>query len=212
MREISNYRELKNAVQLWLNRKDTNTISMIPAFINFAEKEFSRMIRIPYNENELRRTISAELPFIEIPQNFMSAKHFMVNGKAYNRVDLETYQRIVEENPATSFDQTGSHRVFCRVGWKIITYPALQAGDEVSMIFNMDIVEMTKDSDYPYHLIIAPDVMLYLSLRHAAIYLRDNEQEMFWAQKANDAAASVNAQLEEQEWSGSAYIVPTFAE
>ena len=212
MREISSYRELKNAVQMWLNRKDSNTVQMIPAFINFAEKEFARLIRIPYNENEVRRTVTEEINHIEIPQNLLSVKHFFVNGLSYNRVDMETYQRIKEQNPATSFELTGSHRVFARVGWKIITFPELKAGDEVSMIYNMDIVEMTKDDDYPYHLIIAPDVMLYLSLRHAAIYLRDNEQEMYWAQKATDAAGQVNSQIVEQEWSGSALIVPTFAE
>lgn len=212
MREISSYRELRNAVQQWLNRKDSNTIQMIPAFINFAEKEFARMIRIPYNENELRRTVTDEVTHIEIPQNYMSTKHLFVNGLSYNRVDMETFQRIAEQNPATSFEETGSHRVFARVGWKIITFPELKPGDEISMIYNMDLVEMTKDDDYPYHLIIAPDVMLYLALRHAAIYLRDNEMEVYWAQKASDASAQVNAQIAEQEWSGSSLIVPTFAE
>ena len=51
---------------------------------------------------------------------------------------------------------------------------------------------------------------MYLALRHASIFLRDNEQEQFWMAKAQEAADSMKQQLDEAEWSGSALVVPFF--
>ncbi|UIW10594.1 virion structural protein [Aeromonas phage BUCT695] len=206
MKDITNYAELKDAVKTWLNRRDQTTIANIPIFINFAEKQFTRMVRLPYYETEMIRSVE-DYNFIEIPNDFLSVKHLMVNDKHLTRVDVETFARLKAKG-----NLGDKPYWFSRIGARIYTLPDLKRGDNIHMVYNRDIPEMEEETDAPYSLIIAPDVMLYLSLRHASIFLRDNEQEQFWAQKAQDAAMEVNAQLDEAEWKGSSLVVPIFNE
>lgn len=201
--EISNYGDLKEAVRTWLNRRDQTTIDKIPLFINFAEKQFTRLIRLPYYETLIKLTTAKGYEYVDIPPDFLSVKHLSVNGTTAIRTDLETFSHL---STMDTKNTAAGLRYFCRVGSMIRTYPELVEGDQILFIYNRDIPEMKEDTDVPYSLIIAPDVMLYLALRHASIFLRDDDQEQFWAQKALDASQSVAAQLEEAEWSGSALV------
>lgn len=215
MNEISNYGELKVAVKDWLNRRDDATIQRIPFFINFAEKSFSRLARLPYYETQVTMVVGSvasggHFDHIQIPPDFLSVKTLMVNDHAMTRVDNETMLRLNAREQSTPYHNSPYY--FTRIGSRIITYPELQTGDFVQMIYNRDIPEMKQDTDCPYSLIIAPDVMLYLSLQHASVWLRDNEQEQFWAAKAQEAAQNVMVQLDEAEWAGSTLQVQMFEE
>ena len=228
MVSIDNYKDLKDAVQQWLNRRDPATVNNIPMFINFAEKQFTRLVKLPYYETGVEFTIDEQFNYVVIPQDFLSAKHVMVNGKPYNRVDVETFMRMknidrpsdqksdsTSANTSQAFVNGGTlsrNYFFCRIGEQLHFLPTRVIGDVVEIIYSQDIPEMTFDNDQPYSLLIAPDVLLYLSLRHASIFLRDNDQEQYWMAKAQEAADSMNKQLEEAEWAGSALVVPFFDE
>lgn len=227
MIQIQNYKDYKEAVALWLNRKDSATVSNIPMFINFAEKQFTRLVKLPYYETRVTFVISDMFNFVVIPQDFLSAKHVLVNGKPYNRAGVESFMRMKNmgnpsETQVSSLGEsegtvtlagatTSKEHFFTRIGEQIHFLPTPVTGDVVELIYHQDIPEMQFDNDQPYSLLIAPDVLLYLALRHASIFLRDNEQEVYWMQKAQEAADSMNKQLDEAEWSGSALVVPQFS-
>lgn len=222
MRDINTYGDLKEAVQLWLNRKDSVTINNIPMFINMAFKEFTRLIKLPYYEVLVSLEALEGFDYVNIPQDFLSAKHVTVNGIPYNRTDVESFLRLT--NKSSTPPQVGTtdstiylngstletKYFFTRIGGQLKFLPALSPGDIVEMVYQRDIPEFQDDNEEPYTLLVASDVMLYLSLRHASIFLRDPEQEQYWAQKANDAAMSLMKQLDDAEWSGSALVVPMF--
>ena len=221
MNDINTYGDLKRAVQIWLNRRDSATVDNIPMFINMAAKQFTRMVKLPYYEVLITLEAIEGFDFVNIPNDFLSAKHISVNGQPYNRLDTGTFQRLSlkgledVEVPEIGFHQgatTARTRFFTRVGEQLRFIPSLSSGDVVEMIYQRDIPEFKNDTDEPYSLLVASDVMLYLSLRHASIFLRDNEQEAYWMQKATEAADSLNAQLDEAEWSGSSLVVPMFTE
>lgn len=225
---IDTYKDLKEAVALWLNRKDSATIDNIPMFINFAEKQFTRLVKLPYYEVKSEFTIDENFDYVVIPQDFLSAKHMMVNGKPYNRVDVETFMRMKNLNNTRDYvtskndpdsgvilsDQAGSTSdkayFFTRIGEQIHFLPTPKVGDKVELIYRQDIPEMQFDNDQPYSLLVAPDVLLYLSMRHASIFIRDVEMEQYWMSKAQEAAESLQTQIDEAEWSGSAFVVPYF--
>ena len=224
MNDINTYGDLKTAVKTWLNRKDSATVDNIPMFINFALKQFTRGIQLPYYEAHISATVPANAQGLDIPNNFLSAKHIIVNGISYNRTDTETFTRLANRsiapgaNTKPSDNQFGflqgatssTKHYFTRVGSKLHFWPELVEGDEVSMIYHTDIPEFTNDLQESYILLIASDVLLYMSLRHAAIFLRDNEQEQYWNMKATEALQSLQFQLDNAEWSGSAMVVPMF--
>ena len=222
MNDINNYGDLKKAVRLWLNRKDSTTIDNIPMFINMAHKQFTRMVKLPYYETLVTKDVQEGESYVTIPEDFLSAKHLSVDSIPYNRVDTETFMRIKGDTQNTEITEdneygfltgatTESRYYFTRVGGNFYFHPDLKPGSTVELIYQQDIPEFKQDSDEPYSLLVASDVMLYLSLRHASIFLRDPEQESYWAQKASDAAASIQQQLVEAEWSGSALVVPQFS-
>lgn len=225
MNDINTFGDLKKAVRIWLNRKDAATLDNIPMFINMAHKQFTRMVKLPYYEVLVSLEAIEGFEYVNIPQDFLSAKHISVNGIPYNRVDNETFMRT--KNTGTQNTELGdgsnynysyltgattqSKYFFTRVGGQLHFIPELKAGDVVEMVYQRDIPEMKTDNEEPYSLLVASDIMLYLSLRHAATFLRDNEQEQFWMAKAGDAAAALQQQLDEAEWSGSATVVPQFS-
>ncbi|MCS5737176.1 phage adaptor protein, partial [Herbiconiux daphne] len=185
LQQINTYADLKEAVKLWLNRKDQATIDMIPMFVNFAEKQFTRLVKLPYYETMVQFNITDTFKFVVIPQDFLSAKHVHVNGVPYNRVDVETFQRVKQKyqksaehtiaydgmtatNAGSTIQTTA--RLFTRIGEQIHFFPTPAVGDLVEMIYSQDIPEMQFDLDQPYNLLIAPDIMLYLSLRHASTW------------------------------------------
>lgn len=240
MSKITTYGGLKQAVQLWLNRNDAATINSIPMFINFAENDFQRLVRLPQYEiiattsngklDPITDAVPESLLSIKLPKTYFEMKHFSINGIPYNRLDVETFNRIKsgvsdskvsstqittssEESAATvtrlQGTTTRSH-FFCRKGNELFMLPALKSGDEVEMIYYEAYPEMNDDGLGTDSLDIAPDIMLYLSLRHAAVFLRDNEQAQFWEQKATDAAGALIRRLDDIEWSGSSLVVPGF--
>lgn len=224
MKDINTYGDLKKAVQLWLNRKDAVTLNNIPMFINMAAKQFTRMVKLPYYEVLVSLEAVDGYDYVNIPQDFLSAKHLSVNGHPFNRLDLETFMRISSSNsqvtgipePRSNGPKfltgatTESKYFFTRVGGQLHFIPSLTPGDVVEMVYQRDIPEFQNDAEEPYTLLVASDVMLYLSLKHASVFLRDAEQGAYWEQEASKAAASLQAQLDEAEWSGSAFVVPQF--
>lgn len=221
MNDINTYGDLKRAVRLWLNRKDASTLDNIPMFINMAAKQFTRMVKLPYYEVLVSLEAIEGFEYVNIPQDFLSAKHISINGKPYNRVDNETFLRIKNSGTQDTDlgDQafltgatTASKYFFTRVGGQLHFNPTLTPGDVVEMVYQRDIPEFKDDNEEPYTLLVASDAMLYLSLRHASTFLRDPEQEQYWMAKANESAQSLQQQLDEAEWSGSSMVVPQFSQ
>lgn len=220
MNDINNYGDLKKAVRIWLNRKDSSTIDNIPMFINMAHKQFTRLVKLPYYEVLVSKEIVEDELSVTIPEDFLSAKHLSVNSIPYNRVDTETFMRIKNsgtqnttsgEEPFLTGATTEREFFFTRVGGNLFFIPDLKAGDTVEFIYQQDIPELKNDSDEPYSLLVASDVMLYLTLQHASKFLRDAEGVTYWESEAIKAAQSLQQQLDEAEWSGSALVVPQFS-
>lgn len=210
---IENYGDLKNAVKTYLNRNDEKTISQIPRFIGFAEKMFPRMISLPFYETNYDwKWDSTTNPFIPIPNDFLHMKHIWVDSTIgyhtqihLTRVDVETFKNLEQTRQDLRRPQ-----YFCRIGAEIHVFPQPLEGETVHMIYQRDIDEMKNDTDAPYSLVTAPEVMLYLALRHASIFIRDNDQEQYWMQKASDAVTSLMTLLDDSEWAGSSLVVRQF--
>lgn len=221
---ITTYGDLKQNVQLWLNRNDSATVAAIPTFINFAEQDFQRTMKLPQYENTLEIIVPSAGATVKdgltLPIDYYEIKHLFVNDKSYSRVDVDTYRRIIKkqsEDASASASRDAIEQratvnrpmhIFCRIGNNILVYPNLVDKDTIKMIYWKQYPVMSNDSDTTDTLAIAPDIMLYLSLRHAAVFLRDNDQAQFWTQKAEEAGTRLLMKLDTIEWSGSPITVP----
>ncbi|MCS5736828.1 phage adaptor protein [Herbiconiux daphne] len=209
----------------WLNRADDITVNTIPYFIDFARIDFQRTVQMPQYEDVVNYNMDATAiaagTFVKLPQHYFEMKHLFVNNRPYNRVDVDTFNRIKGDNKADksggvySGDEmkaTEKKFYFTRIADEIHTIPELVEGDQVEMIYWKEFEPFTLDNDNWQYLQVGPDIMLYLSLRHAAVFLRDNDQAQFWESKAAEAASGLMKRLDLVEWSGSSLVVKEFRE
>ncbi|MCS5737469.1 phage adaptor protein, partial [Herbiconiux daphne] len=97
---------------------------------------------------------------------------------------------------------------FTRIGNQLILKPVLKDGDVITLIYYKLIQHAQNITDSPPHFKKGPDVMLYLSLRHASLFLRDNDMGQYWEQKAQEAVAGLQAKIESERWNGSTIVIP----
>jgi hypothetical protein len=90
---ITNYGELKSAVGDFLNRSDLT--SVIPTFIDFAEAEFNRILRIRQMVARAEAVIDAR--FSAVPSDFLEAKDLViVTGTPVTPLQFVTQQEMAQ--------------------------------------------------------------------------------------------------------------------
>lgn len=187
--------DLKSDVKKWLNRNDPTTVGMIPSFIALAEQEFSRIIKIPMNEASIDVLVNTEKT-IPIPDDLLSPIAVYVNDIPQTRVNGWA---LFDEIRRTKNDGY----FFAKLDKEWIFYPELKKDDAVKIIYHQDLTPMVSDTDTSPALKHGYDLMLYWSLKHASVYLRDPESEQFWSAKAEDAVTTMTDTFDDFHWSGS---------
>lgn len=197
--------DLKSDIQLWLNRTDPEVVNAIPAFVTLAEQEFSRAVKIPMDEGQFLYNAvggGSLAEFVPIPTDMLSPIGVSVGsfdtGKATSYTRIDGYAIIDIINKGTD---TGHY--FAKYNEGFIIYPSLQENDIVSFIYHKDLTPMVSDGDASPALTYGYDLMLYWSLKHASVFLRDPEQEQYWTEKASEALVTMQNTFEEMHWSGS---------
>ena len=88
---ITNYGELKSAVGDFLNRSDLT--SVIPTFIDFAEAEFNRYLRVRQMVARAEAVIDTRLS--AVPSDFLEAKDLViVTGTPVTPLQFVTQQEM----------------------------------------------------------------------------------------------------------------------
>lgn len=202
--QIINYGGLLKAVQTWLNRTDTATVNSIPYHIFLAENDFNRLLKIPeyevlkvYNVGS-DHDVSTVTSAINLPDDFDEVKIILINGKPAFVQSTEAFYDTDEANLYA----------FTKIGKQLIIKPGLKDGDMVTLIYYKEIEYMEDATDHPPHLLKGPDVMLYLALRHGALFLRDTDQAQYWEQKAQEAVTTLQSKIDSERWNGSTVVIP----
>lgn len=201
---VTNYPELVEEVKRWLNRDDPDTISAIPTFINFAEKEIYRVLKLPVYESVVKLDIKdgkAEVPF-----NLVQLIEIYTND---NRVGRHTSHRelIRHRVDGTLHDQF----YYSRVGneyhfWKGMN-TEVNGKLEVFCHYFCDPEELSYNNQVTPLLTLSPDLLLFTALRHGSVYAEDIEKAQYWEQRSDNAMGEVRQQLEDDNMSGSPQVV-----
>lgn len=212
---ISNYGELKSLIQDWADRDDDEFCSQIANFVDFAQKEIFRTLRITPFAKEAYLEI--DNGFAYIPSDFVEADYlrFVDNNLLFRETTIEEVTAKVNGDlyskqnvDATYCRLNGIEPVFARMQYRWIFYPAITAplptydssgapvvaGTEVVLGYYGDPVRMEADTDTSPLITLAPEALLYLSLAHAAVFVQD-ERASYFEQQANKYIS----QLQEQE-------------
>lgn len=190
---IATYGDLKVSLKNWLNRTDSATINEIPNFINFAEKELYRNLRIPSFEGTAIVTLGTGA--FNIPTDLLKFKHLLVPGMGI--LKATSLEGVFVESMSFARDTS-----FCYVSADI------PAGTEIYVTYYRDQKELALDSDTNILLVVAPELLLYTAAKHGAIYAQDEEDIQKFSQLAQGAYQQIVEQAEALEYSGSALAIP----
>lgn len=191
---IANYKNLKESVQDWLNRSDSQTINQIPNFINFAEKELHRNLRIPPFEGGT--TVTVQNGAFRVPTDLLEFINLII-----------PYQGVLHQ---TSVDDLFNSKMsFCRMANLCFLSPDVPNGTKISITYYKDQKELENDEDSSILLEIAPELFLYTSLKHAATYAQDEEDIQKYTLLAQAAYQQLVKQSEQMKFSGSPIAIPS---
>lgn len=218
---INTYGWLKKAVSLWADRDDDEFVNQIPNFINFAEKEIYRNLRIPAMEKEAYLDINDGVAFI--PPDLLEIKYIMsaTTGQVFRATSPEDidWQKRNKIKNATDFNQ--GEITFTRMGSRLFFYPLINADVPVStaapsdipsnaviICYYQDTKEMIEDTDSNVLLTIAPELLLYFTLRHSSMFVQDDAGVAKWSAIGKAALDEIVHQADKMEYSGSPLVIP----
>lgn len=196
---ITNYGELKSAIGDFLNRSDLT--SVIPTFIDFAESEFNRSLRVRQMVTRAEAEIDSRLS--AVPSDFLEAKDLViVTGTPVTPLQFVTQQEMGQiRNSEVS--AAGKPKYFSVVGDQFEYCPTPDVVYSLEMAYFAKIANLSADSDTNWLLTDYPDAYLYTALTHSAPYLKDDERTPVWQSLAEKAKAELNARDQSASYTGS---------
>jgi hypothetical protein len=200
---ITNYGELKSAIGDFLNRSDLT--SVIPTFIDFAEAEFNRNLRVRQMVTRAEAVIDTR--FSAVPADFIEAKDLViVTGNPVTPLQFVTQQEMAQLR-STSITSAGKPLYFSVVGGQFEMCPTPDGEYSLEMSYFGQIDALVDDSDTNWLLREYPDIYLYTSLMHSAPYLKDDERITVWAQLASKAKEELLARDTSASFNGSTPVI-----
>ena len=196
---ITNYGELKSAVSDFLNRSDLD--SVIPTFIDFAEAEFNRNLRVRQMVKRAEAAIDSR--FSAVPADFIEAKDLVIVGvNPVQPLSFITQQEMAQQR---NFEYTTANTPvsFTVVGDQFEFVPTPDTEYSLEMAYFAKIDALEDDADTNWLLTDYPDLYLYTALMHSAPYLKDDERTTVWAQLATKAREELLAREASASFNGS---------
>lgn len=195
--------ELKDKVQQFIGRTDEQTLDQIPFFINLAEKQIYRNLRIPEFEEVTDLVVDSE-GRSTIPKDLQDFKHLYTTTKLENDdrgMDLLVRCSLSSLNNT----QTG----FARVDNDLWFTKDLPEGSKVKLVYYKRQEELVKDTDTSIMLEIAPDVVLFATLSIAGRFNNDAEEQQRWHELYQAHITQLFTQNENFEYSGGTLVIQT---
>lgn len=220
---IDTYGELVNAVQLWADRDDDEFVQEIPVFIDFAQRELYRLLKIPPLEKEAYLEIKNGIAYI--PSDFISGRYMRITGNPWLSIRETTFDEIRYKNgsDATATTESVEEILFSSTGPYFYFYPQnlncplppvdesgapAPTGSEMVMSYVCDPVPMTQEDDTCALLSLAPEALLYGALKHAAMFTKDNDAEQKFTDLESASVKQIAAQNKNTRLGFNGMIVP----
>lgn len=212
--QIETMGDLKKAISLWSNRDDPEFLDQMHNFINFAEKDIYRRLRIPSLEREIY--LNCQNGMVHIPVDMIEIKYIMdlQQGNMLRATSLEEIQWL-KNNRVVDLSEIAKDEIcYARANNRLFLAPAITAPSDglttgrLLMGYVSDSPELHQDTDTANILTIAPDLILYMAMKHACLFVQDDDGAQKWGMMAESALAMIQTQANKAEYSGSPLVIP----
>lgn len=191
---ITNYTDLQSAVADWLHRDDlTNTI---PTFIQLAEKQMSRQLRVKNQETEATGTATTT---IALPADYVQAISLTleVGGEYYPLTQKDRYSATILNNNSSIASY------YTIEGGNIVITPPPGSNTNYTLQYYAEVTPLSGAAPTNWLVTAHPDLYLYATLIQSAPYLEDDSRITTWDAMYARILASIKEQDDNDRWSGS---------
>lgn len=202
---ISNYTNLQTGIADFLNRDDLT--SVIPTFIDLAQGQINRDVRHWKMETTAQQGTLDDYAYL--PSGWLEIK----NAQYYPDINNVTKftpleylsQNAFDERKMNSENKIGDPKYYTLAALNgtalmmLFPQPKASEDDKVNLSY-LKSFDLGDGSSNNWLLEDFPDVYLYGSLIHAAIYLKDDERLALFSQMYGAAVQRVNASSDEAEY------------
>lgn len=233
--QIPTYTSLVEAMKVYLNRYDQDTLEMFPFFINAAEKTILRNLRMPamqkivsYNledigENDCYEpdvptpldsipTIPLEpsMPicgpeFVPLPNDYLEMKYVWTMRPKSQVLSRVSFESLLFDKNNTIEEQ--------RPSWAInsgrMYVNGIDPTSQIFMTYYADIPEISEDTQSNILLDLAPDAFLFMSVGEGFKFVMEEEKGEYWIQRGHERLQQIMKQVQDAEFSGSAMCIDT---
>lgn len=212
--QIQNMGDLKKAISLWSNRDDPEFVDQIHNFINFAEKDIYRRLHIPSLQREVYINVQAGIGHVPVDLIQIDYVFNRKTGAFFRVTSPEEIQWIKQNKRVNTTVFNEAETCYTFLGSRLFFAPIFDAPSDgltdgdVVMGYVSDTPELVNDEDTCAILTIAPDLMLYSAMKHACIFVQDDEGAQKYGMMAEAALAVIQEQANKAKYSGSPLVIP----
>lgn len=203
---LTNYGELKTAVESWLNRDDSVTTAVIPDLITLATVRINR--DLAGVRERAQQSISTEYSSFVSPIGGLE----QISLDGYGPLEVTTMDRL-DYLSGVYGGSTGRPLYACVLpavegGCVVRVMPVPDATYTANILYAPLYARFVGDTDTNDILTNHPDLYLFGALSESAPFLKDDERVALWDKKYNEGIAALKLQLEKRRYPGTPIVRP----
>jgi hypothetical protein len=195
---ITNYSELKTAVENWLDRSDLT--DRIPEFIELAEYRIRRLLKSRGIEGRAYTPLVSGQEYYQLPSDYVSCRNIQINSNPITKLEYRTPEQIDSEYP-TSY--TGTPAVFTIIGEEIQIKPIPNMTNNLEISYYKEVTALSDSNTTNWTITNAPELLLFGALIEAEAYLINDPRIPIWKSSFDEAMSFLNGRENQGRYSGS---------
>lgn len=197
MAQITNYSTLKDNIADWLNRTDLT--SQIPVFIQLAEADLNRRLRV--KDTIVRADAAVDAQYTTLPTDLTEIKSFFLKTNPVTRMEFVTNEQM-EKLKYQGYSSTGTPLYYTIIGSTTEFLPAPDQSYTAEIIYYAKLTALSDSATSNWLLTKYPDIYLYGALAQSAPYLRDDERIALWSSLYEKGLTQLEIASDRAEFTG----------
>ena len=185
------YAELKTAIANYLNRSDLT--SDIDTFIDNVEAELNRRLRT--KDMIKRATATADSQYLTVPTDWIEAINVEITSNDFSPLFQQSIESLDVYRKSNN-NSTGQPVYFAMVDDSIELAPTPDAEYTLQLTYYAKISALSDSNTSNFVSISHPDVYLYGALKHASIFLMEDERIPMFTQQFEKALEEMRLEQE----------------
>ena len=185
------YAELKTAIANYLNRSDLT--SDIDTFIDNVEAELNRRLRT--KDMIKRATATADSQYLSVPTDWIEAINVEITSNDFSPLFQQSIESLDVYRKANN-NSTGQPVYFAMVDDSIELAPTPDVEYTLQLTYYAKISALSDSNTSNFVSVSHPDVYLYGALKHASIFLMEDDRIPMFTQQFEKALEEMRMEQE----------------